>query len=85
MVRPDEREVAGLTCSQVMEALSGLVDNDVPENLRARIEAHVADCRLCERFGADFVRLLDAMRRHLADPTPVPADVEARLRAALRA
>lgn len=83
-MRPDERSVAGLTCSQVMASLSAFVDGEVPAEVRARIEAHVADCHLCERFGADFVRLLEAMRRHLTAPEPVPADVAERLRAALR-
>lgn len=84
-MRPDGREVAGLTCSQVMEALSAFVDGDVPADLRARIEGHVAACQLCERFGSDFVRLLEQMRRQLAAPEPLPDDVAARLRAALRA
>lgn len=84
-MRPEEREVAGLTCSQVMESLSAFVDGEIPADLRARIEAHVAGCHLCERFGADFVRLLDAMRQHLAAPEPVPAEVADRLRAVLRA
>lgn len=82
-MRPEERDVAGLTCAQVMASLSAYVDGDVPADLRARIEAHVADCRQCERFGAEFVRLLAAMRRQLTEPAPVPADVAARLQAAL--
>ncbi|MGE0812418.1 MAG: anti-sigma factor [Vicinamibacterales bacterium] len=82
-MRPDEREVAGLTCSQVLASLSAYADGEVPAALAARIEAHVAECRACERFGRDFSRLLTAMRRHLAAPDPVPDEVAARLRAAL--
>lgn len=37
----------------------------------------------CERFGADFSRLLDAMRRQLAEPEPVETAVLERLRAVL--
>lgn len=83
-MRPDERNVAGLTCAAVMEALSAYVEGDVPPALAAQIEAHVADCTQCARFGAGFSTLLSAMRRYLADPEPVPADVAARLRAAIR-
>lgn len=79
-MRPDEREVAGLTCAQVMHALSDYAEGDVPVDLRVRIEAHVACCRQCERFGAGFFALLAGMRRELATPDPVDEDVVARLR-----
>lgn len=80
---PDERSVAGLTCSAVMAGLSEFVDGDMPAEMAGRIEAHVAECRQCERFGRDFSRLLDAMRRHLSLPDPLPDDVGGRLRASL--
>ena len=70
-MRPDDREVAGLTCAQVMRALSDYAEGDVPADLRARIEAHVAGCRQCEQFGAAFTALLAGMRRQLAAPDPV--------------
>jgi hypothetical protein len=79
-VRPDEREVAGLTCAQVMHALSDYAEGDVPADLRARIEAHVAGCRQCEQFGSGFTALLAGMRRALATPDPLDDDVVARLR-----
>jgi anti-sigma factor RsiW len=82
-VRPDEREVAGLTCSQVMAALSDYADGDAPPDLRVRIEAHVAGCGQCAAFGGDFVALLAAMRRQLGPAGDAPADVLARVRAAI--
>ena len=82
-MRPDEREVAGLTCAQVMHALSDYAEGDVPADLRARIEAHVAGCRQCEQFGAAFAALLAGMRRQLAAPDVVDDDVVARVRRAL--
>lgn len=82
-MRPDEREVAGLTCAQVMAALSDYAEGEVPAEVRARIEAHVAACRQCEQFGAAFTALLAGMRRELASPDPVEDDVVARLRRAV--
>ncbi len=79
-MRPDEREVAGLTCAQVMAALSDYAEGDVPADVRERIEAHVAGCRQCEQFGAAFTVLLAGMRRELATPDPVEDDVVMRLR-----
>jgi len=82
-VRPDERDVAGLTCSQVMAALSDYAEGEAPAELRAQIEAHVAGCRQCEQFGAGFMALLEGMRRHLGPPEAVEDAVVARVRAAI--
>ncbi len=82
-MRPSEREVAGLTCSAVMAALSDFVDGELPLELRAQIEAHVGDCDWCRRFGENFAQLLEAMRRHLAEPQPGPDGILDRLRGAL--
>ncbi|MEZ5288562.1 MAG: zf-HC2 domain-containing protein [Vicinamibacterales bacterium] len=75
--------MAGLTCSAVMTALSDVVDGGVDAALGARIEAHVAACGHCARFGASFGALLDAMRQRLNPPPPVTAEVLARLRHAV--
>lgn len=80
----DNRSATGLTCMQVMAALSDYVDGDVPPDLARAIEAHVAGCQACASFGRDFARLLESMRRQLGPPDPVPAEVAARLRAAIR-
>jgi hypothetical protein len=65
-----------------MEQLSALIDGELPDVERARIEAHVAGC-------ADCRRVLDALRASLADlallgvTEPSPQDSWA-LRAAVR-
>ncbi|MEM6274885.1 MAG: zf-HC2 domain-containing protein [Myxococcota bacterium] len=59
-----ERNVAGLTCSQVLEHLSAYVDGELEPELVARIERHLAGCHWCERFGHDFNRLLQNFRNH---------------------
>jgi len=82
-VRLDEREVAGLTCSDVMAALSDYVEGGIDAGLGRRIEAHVAACRQCEQFGAGFAALLQGLRRELGAPDPVDAEVLARLRLTL--
>jgi hypothetical protein len=63
-----------------MHALSDYAEGDVPADLRARIEAHVAGCRQCEQFGSGFTALLAGMRRALATPDPLDDGVVARLR-----
>ena len=78
-MRPDEREVAGLTCSAVMAALSDLIDGDLSDERRRQVEAHVRECQLCERFGADLSSLLSEMRLQMAAPEPVADEVLQRL------
>jgi predicted DNA-binding protein (UPF0251 family) len=51
--------------------------------LAARIDTHVARCVRCAKFGSEFAALLTAMRRHLGPPDAAPADVLARVRAAI--
>ena len=56
-MRPDEREVAGLTCGQVMAVLSDVVDGAIAPALGARVEAHVAGCARCQTECADRDRV----------------------------
>ena len=82
-MRPDDREVAGLTCSEVMADLSRYLDHDLPPARAARIEAHVSACQLCASFGADFARLMELVHERLKVPDAVPLDVATRLQTAL--
>ena len=82
-MRPTEREVAGLKCSDVMVELSGYLEGDLAPERAAQIEGHVSQCQACAAFGEGFGRMVEAVRTRLSEPEPVPADVEARLRAAL--
>jgi anti-sigma factor RsiW len=80
---PGERDIAGLTCSQVLANLSAYVYRELPPGHVARIEAHVSACPACATFGAQFVHLLDEVRARMKTPEPLPADVAARLGATL--
>lgn len=69
-----EREVAGVWCGFVLERLSDYVDGEVEAADRARIEAHLAGCGNCARFGDLFARVVGAVRsaaRHTLGP-PAP-------------
>ena len=77
---PDERDVGGLRCSQVLARLSDYLDGDLGDDDRARIEAHVAACDVCARFGATFSEVVARVRGELAPAEPLSADVAGRLR-----
>ena len=78
-----DREVAGITCRQVLTALGDYVDGELGDAERAGVEAHLRGCTTCERFGGAIGAMVSAVRRSLADPLDVAADVAARLDARL--
>lgn len=78
-----DRVVAGLRCTQVLDDLSDYFDGDLPPERVARIDAHLAGCDWCERFGGDFAGAITALRERLAAPAPPAPSAHARLMARL--
>lgn len=68
-----DRNVAGITCSAVLAALSDYLDGEVSDAQRAQVNAHLAGCDVCERFGGRFAATVGALRRHLAEPAVTDA------------
>lgn len=75
----NEREVAGLRCREVLARLSDYLDGALVAEERARLEAHVAACDHCARFGGVFAATMASLRRRLAHPEPLAEGVRARL------
>ena len=75
-------EIAGITCVAVLDALGDYVDGELDPQLRGRVEAHVARCRNCERFGDVFASIVRSIRTH-ASADPDESAIYARLRAEL--
>lgn len=67
----------------MLERLSDYLDGELGPDERARVEAHVRGCDVCERFGGRFSRIVGGLRRALAAPEPLSADVAERLAARL--
>ncbi|HEV8660087.1 MAG TPA: zf-HC2 domain-containing protein [Thermoanaerobaculia bacterium] len=80
MSTPDERVVAGLTCGEVLAALSDFLDNELETEKRQRLIAHVRGCDWCERFGGRFGKIIELLRRELHEAEPLRPEVAARLR-----
>lgn len=80
-----EREVAGLRCGEVLAELSEYLDGELATMRRQQIEAHLAGCDWCERFGGQLAEAIGALRRELgaADAQP-PAAEDAEAFARLR-
>jgi anti-sigma factor RsiW len=57
-----DRNVAGLTCRQVLERLSDFLDHELVADDRDRVEAHLAQCQECLRFGHAIGAMVRAVR-----------------------
>ncbi len=82
----EERYVGGLYCTEVLALLGDYVDESVTETQKRAIEAHVAGCTWCARFGGQYAELVTTLRTHVrATAQPGTDSFAARVRAALDA
>src|SRR5207248_5258989 len=49
-------------CDTAREQLSLLLDQELPELDRARLDTHLAECAACHTFGAGIVTLTTSLR-----------------------
>jgi len=75
--------VTHVACASGVELLMDFIEGVLPADVSSALEAHVAGCARCAAFVASY----QATPRILRDATVVtlPADVEASLKAFLRA
>ena len=64
----EPRTIAGLSCFDVLAELSDFVDGTLPADRRAQVEAHLAQCDACTRFGAEFSAVVTAARALVRPP-----------------
>lgn len=72
------KNVGGLDCFEVLAQLSDYLDGELSNGDKAKIEAHLAGCAECTRFGGEFGAVVKALRARLADDD-VPAAVAQKL------
>ncbi len=76
----EERVVAGMTCGEILAVLSDFLDGDLDAPRQQHVIEHLRGCDWCERFGGSFSEIVGSLRRELAEPAPLSAEVAARLR-----
>ncbi len=65
-------------CRQVLSLISEYLDLELPADICARIETHLATCGSCEEFAHGLRRSVALVRAFGASATPVPISREAR-------
>ncbi len=78
-----DRSVAGIRCTEVLARLSDYIDDDLSHEARAQIDAHLAGCDWCERFGGQFAGVVADLRSSLRQPPAISEARKGRLRARL--
>ncbi len=72
--------VAGLRCREVLADLSEYVDGQLDTGRLVALQAHLAGCDRCARFGGHVMNLLASLRAGLAEPIALDDDSARRLR-----
>jgi anti-sigma factor RsiW len=70
-----------LTCKDFLSELSDYLDENVDQEVRAKLEQHITECPNCWVIAdttKKTIRIFKGM-----EPYPIPLDVEARLMSAL--
>ena len=75
----ENRNVGGVFCFEVLSQLSAFVDGELGAAERAKIEAHLAGCDACTKFGGEFGAVVKALREKVSSEEEGPSE-EARLR-----
>lgn len=78
-----DRVVAGIRCFEVLAHLSDYIDDELSPARRAQVDAHLADCDWCAKFGGAVAETVEEIRSTLREPSPAPEGVRERLQAAL--
>ena len=51
-----------MECGEVLEILSDYVDGLLDDHVRTQVDAHLESCSHCQRFGASFGGMIQALR-----------------------
>ena len=74
---PEDREVAGIRCMEVLADLGDYIDGELAPTRRSQIHAHLEGCTWCAQFGgryAHVVRRLQSSREDAelaSDPSKI--------------
>jgi anti-sigma factor RsiW len=70
-----------LTCKDFLHELSDYLDENADAQVRAKLEAHIAECPNCWVIADTTKKTIQIYKG--MDPYPIPSDVESRLMKAL--
>jgi len=72
---------SAVSCSEVSSLLGDFVENELPETLRRKLQAHFTCCSSCREFKASYIATIRISRS--LSPVQMPKDARIRLRESL--
>jgi anti-sigma factor RsiW len=78
-------EKSEIACEDVEMLFGDYVDNELPQSLRDRLDAHIAECEECQQFEEDYRLVLELAKEIGEEQEPAPPAVHNRLRESLNA
>ena len=63
MGMPDDKQVGGLWCHEVLAALDAFVDGSLPADVRQAALLHLDGCENCTRFGERYMGLVESLQK----------------------
>lgn len=64
-----------LTCEDVNEFLAAYVDDDIPDHLRRRYEAHISRCKVCSAYLSQYRTAMTLTRETGSINEPPPEEL----------
>ena len=78
-----EREL--LTCRELIDFIAAYLDEELPDDVRARFDAHLSVCPACVSYLSSYRETLRLEQRVLCDDDAVPDEVPDELVSAILA
>jgi anti-sigma factor RsiW len=69
----------GYSCFDTEHLLFEYVEEELPADVRAKLDKHIADCPPCIEYVNGYRRTIQAMRQHALPPTEMPDELRRRL------
>jgi anti-sigma factor RsiW len=71
-----------MNCSEFLDFVNSYLDDELEEQARAEVEAHLADCPDCNNEAADWQTYLQWLRHTFPEQTP-PAELWEKIHAGI--
>jgi anti-sigma factor RsiW len=72
--------LGGFGCSDTEQLLFEYVEEELPADVRAKLEKHLDGCRACEEYVTTYRRTIEVTHKHGCPETEMPPELQRRLK-----
>lgn len=63
----EDREIAGIRCTEILAKLDDYVDGNLSPELVAQINKHLSQCQWCAQFGGEYAAVVTKLQQPLLE------------------